>query len=124
MKTTQDTRQATQDTTPTHTPGPWNADKNFMGPDTYGDGNSIPVFPRGGGVAICDVVAVTGEGLSRPDVQARAEANARLIAAAPELLAALMDYTRFQDYESRPFTLAAIHERALSALAKATGGTL
>ena len=37
-------------TTTQHTPGPWNADKNFMGPDTYGDGNSIPVFPRGGGV--------------------------------------------------------------------------
>jgi hypothetical protein len=76
-------------TTTPHTPGPWNADKNFMGPDTYGDGNSIPVFPRGGGVAICDVVAVTGEGLSRPDVQARAEANARLIAAAPQMLEAL-----------------------------------
>ncbi len=74
-----------------HTPGPWNADKNFMGLDTYSDGNSIPVFPRGGGVAICDVVAVTGEGLSRPDVQARAEANARLIASAPELFAALRD---------------------------------
>jgi hypothetical protein len=60
-----------------------------MGPDTYGDGDSIPVFPHGRGVAICDVVAVTGEGLSRPDVQARAEANARLIAAAPQMLEAL-----------------------------------
>ena len=72
-----------------HTPGPWAADKNWLGPDTYGDGNSIPVFPHGGGVAICDVVTVTGEGLSRPDVQAKGEANARLIASAPELLSAL-----------------------------------
>jgi hypothetical protein len=82
-----------------HTPGPWNADKNFMGPDTYSDGNSIPVFPRGGGVAICDVVAVTGEGLSRPDVQARAEANARLIAAAPDLLAVLEAVAVWTDAE-------------------------
>jgi hypothetical protein len=123
MKTTQDTRQATQDTTPTHTPGPWNADKNFMGPDTYGDGNSIPVFPRGGGVAICDVVAVTGEGLSRPDVQARAEANARLIAAAPELLEAL---EKAADWLSRSIRIDDREqaEDARAAIAKATGGTL
>lgn len=72
-----------------HTSGPWIADKNWLGIDTYGDGNSIPVFPQGGGVAICDVVTVTGEGLSRPDVQARGEANAKLIAAAPDMFDAL-----------------------------------
>lgn len=74
-----------------HTPGPWQSAKDFLGPDTYGDGNAIPIFPENGGVAICEVVAVNGDGLSRPHVQAMAEANARLTAAAPELLEALRE---------------------------------
>jgi len=106
--------------THTHTPGPWNADKNFMGPDTYGDGNSIPVFPRGGGVAICDVVAVTGEGLSMPDVQARAEANARLISAAPDLLEALQMLLQQEPREADSYDRA-MWENARAAIAKATG---
>ena len=68
-----------------HDPGPWAVKKDWIGPESYGDGDSIPVFPVNGGVAICDVVAVNGVGLNRPDIQEKAEANARLIAIAPEL---------------------------------------
>jgi len=62
-----------------HTPTPWQVAKDFLGPGTYGDGDGIPIFPVNGGVAICDVVARNGQGLSRPDVQAMADANAELI---------------------------------------------
>lgn len=70
-----------------HTPGPWKADPNFMGPDTYSDGDAIAVFPANGGVCVCEVIARNGQGISRPNIQAQAEANAQLIARAPELLA-------------------------------------
>lgn len=70
-----------------HTPGPWKSAPDFMGPDTYSEGDAIAVFPANGGVCICEVVARNGQGISRPDIQAQAEANARLIASAPELLA-------------------------------------
>ena len=92
-----------------HTSGPWNFVRDGFRITLGNEKTSNTTTPHDYMVA------------EIPDNSFQAEANARLIAAAPELLAALMDYTRFQDYESRPFTLAAIHERARSALAKATG---
>jgi len=67
-----------------HTPGPWKVDTQERS-----DGDAIAVFPSIGGVCICEVVARSGEGRSNPIIQETAEANARLIAAAPELLEAL-----------------------------------
>ena len=67
-----------------HTPGPWKVDTQERS-----DGDAIAVFPSIGGVCICEVVARSGEGRSNPIIQETAEANAALIASAPELLEAL-----------------------------------
>jgi hypothetical protein len=50
------------------------------------------------------------------------EANAALIAAAPELLAALVALEQFTDHESRPFASVKLYAAARVAIAKATGG--
>ena len=57
-----------------------------------------------------------------PDNSFQAEANARLIAAAPELLAALIALEQFNDHESRPFASVKLYAAARAAIAKATGG--
>ncbi len=74
-----------------HTPTPWKVDKNWMGPESYGDGDGIPIFPTSGGVAICDIVARNAHGLSRPDIQQQAEANAALIVKAVNSYEAMLE---------------------------------
>jgi hypothetical protein len=64
-----------------HTPGPWFVDK---APSTLG-GNGFSVHGHGGAAMIC--TAFPGGSTDR--IESVAEANARLIAAAPDLLDAL-----------------------------------
>ncbi len=66
-----------------HTPGPW---------EQWGEGKEIGIGPAAGGVAVCDVTTTTGEGFYRPHSAAQGEANARLIAAAPDLLAFVREF--------------------------------
>lgn len=69
----------------THTPGPWFADK-------LQDRNAYNIFPAGASHALLTVAAPAFDG-AHPYGQA-AEANARLIAAAPALLAALQNLVK------------------------------
>ena len=70
----------------THTPGPWRAGGGGFG-GTSGQGISICSDSGGGGFAITKFIAsMYGNGDT-----ANREADARLIAAAPDLLAALID---------------------------------
>lgn len=99
-----------------HTPGPW-AVEDPMGPNEYAivqDGLQPYEWQF---IAVVEV-GIPSEGLM-PRQEARA--NARLIAAAPEMLVALQDLTRDDD----PFDdfLEAL-ARARSVIAKATGGAV
>jgi hypothetical protein len=84
-----------------HTPGPWVIGKRD---------HDVVMVDTASGTAICDVY---GESDDRP-------ANARLIAAAPDLLAALEDIAR-GDY-SDPLCMKTPEQRAREAIAKAKGG--
>jgi hypothetical protein len=85
-----------------HTPGPW----NISGTDTR---TGAPAMVSGkGDAAICDLYR------RNPDN----EANARLIAAAPELLAAL---ERLMASQLGAIPPNVVHE-VVTAIAKATGG--
>lgn len=99
-----------------HTPGPWHMD-----PEEITSGFRIvpKIGDRGLAVAIQRdaAPAIPGSGIDR----ATAEANARLIAAAPELLEALEEMVKageFEDWDGRCDCIAV----ARAAIAKATGG--
>jgi hypothetical protein len=86
-----------------HTPGPW-AHENYQG--------VIHVFVdnQGGTPSVCKLIG--------PDK----EANARLIAAAPDLLEALSDVVKFWDSIVPTDCVNDMHIKARAAIAKATGG--
>ena len=89
-----------------HTPGPWRAVRNEV---------------HVGNKRICANVSA-GESLSLKESMDRAHANARLIAAAPELLEAAK-YAISRDADSYSFTKLGIdaEEVLLAAIAKAEG---
>lgn len=91
-----------------YTPGPWMAD----GPDYFGD---YTIHPEGRALAIAAVVNGAINGLSGHG--AEHEANARLIAAAPELLTSL----EFAVKLLAPFGETAQVEHMRSVIAKARG---
>lgn len=67
-----------------HTPGPWKVHTNYTVPHgSYNMGRDVGPNQR----AVCTVIGA----FEHPTPGEEAEANARLIAAAPELLAALQD---------------------------------
>ena len=66
----------------THTPGPWEIWGNLGEMD-------LAVGPVAGGVAVAQIVTVNGIGIMDGETAQLGAANARLIAAAPALLAAL-----------------------------------
>lgn len=71
-----------QKTAPAHTPGPWTFSTKDYG--QRNNGRWFDILPGDGGLAFTAVV--------QPSIPTEeAEANARLIAAAPELLTALKD---------------------------------
>ena len=93
-----------------HTPGPWVWRKNYRGLDGPG------------GAVILDYASY--EGMWVPDYAGDwAEANARLIAAAPELLAAVEDALAIFEFGPDDQTVPAPKwvARARTAIAKATG---
>ncbi len=95
-------------TQPNHTPGPWEMIKEI--------GND-------GGLS-CKIVSGNKAVIAlAKHADGNKEANARLIAAAPELLEALIDLLDDSDeYDKRPIGIVAAKARA--AIAKATGKTL
>lgn len=68
-----------------HTSGPWSI-WNFSD-----DPRHVAVGPDAGGLAVADVVACNAHGCYTVETESRGQANARLIAAAPELLTCLLD---------------------------------
>lgn len=103
-----------------HTPGPWVADPN-----------SGYVFAEDGQMMVCQIrgwgrLTGTGGGRGLPDSEAFAiqTANNHLIAAAPDLLAALTEMVAtYGDFDTgKPFAFPEDHEinRARAAIARAT----
>jgi hypothetical protein len=92
----------------THTPGPWKIDGRGYRPDTKNGGEFVPIHAERGGW-IADV--------REPD------ANARLIAATPDLLAALKLALRWIDPDASPVPLSnrEVCNRIRAAIAKAEG---
>jgi hypothetical protein len=95
-----------------HTSGPWTYQYS---PYPYRDGDEIPAFEvHGDEVKVCD----TNE--TRPTEEQ--EANARLIAAAPEMLGALEDLLAHAEYFCPQDLGLKVYEQARLAIAKAKGG--
>lgn len=95
-----------------HTPGPWTMHPRFD------DGAEVRALAP---VAWCGVASTHGASGNQSIDAAEARANARLIAAAPDLLAALEDIAR-GDY-SDPLCMRTPEQRAREAIAKAKGVT-
>ena len=95
-----------------HTPGPWKVDPNFWG----------DIETAKGELQICTVDADgdVGHNFACPEI-AEAEANARLIAASPDLLEALERLVdRVTDLGANGFSQEVANGKA--AIAKAKGG--
>lgn len=89
-----------------HTPGPWNVDEYTSGTSMFGFSPACAVMCRDNNKVICEIPDYTMGQFDRED--------ARLIAAAPELLEALK---RLDQYGHTQATW----DFALRAIAKATG---
>ena len=94
-----------------HTQGPWET-----GQDSGSDNQAVG--PVAGGVAVCQIVTTDGQGLTHRGTLKTAAANAALIAAAPELLAALRNLVKrnlIKDTDDDHY------DEVLDAIAKAGG---
>lgn len=91
-----------------HTPGPWDDASN------YPESHSVRIFSK------CHYIATVG---NSDDTKEQTEANARLIAAAPDLLVDLESCVAFllQPSEARPLARHAAIQKALVDIAKAKG---
>ena len=94
-----------------HTPGPWTADLTLR--------RGVYFRVHGDGIAVADITREYAE-----EDREMIDANARLIAAAPELLATCVECARVLGEYTGPSMngMNAAFENALSAIAKATGG--
>jgi hypothetical protein len=95
-----------------HTPGPWE-----VVPEDRAESRWIIGDEEGGSIASCEPA---GPWIT----SAQADANARLIAAAPDLLAVLRDMLLWADtpqQEASPSWIIGACERARAAIAKAGG---
>lgn len=100
-----------------HTPGPWNAVVSRTG--------ILRVVDDQNGVNMRDICEVTRnfDGRNNNARQAEAKANARLIAAAPELLQALREIVAVPNrYDVCPRIASEMYEIARAAIAKAERG--
>ena len=70
-----------------HTPGPWVAHRYWVSDDTHYHGVMARASDDGREVRVCSCLPISDDG----QVGGESNCNARLIAAAPELLAALID---------------------------------
>lgn len=108
-----------------HTPGPWKKAERLNGPWWHISAESSGLGPGQGRQA---VACVHGE--SKRGAKALAEmfeANARLIAAAPDLLEALQDVDALWMHHSVAHSdgkISPLHEKVIAAIAKATGEQL
>jgi len=92
-----------------HTPGPWTITRK----------HTPPIFDRG-----CIAIGPDIAAIQVPELDTASEANARLIASSPELLAALQILMGlFRPGIAKPDEVAK-WDKARSAIAKATGGSL
>lgn len=122
--------------TPNHTPGPWHVEKRYSG--TMRDGKLVRYFavahtsPTRDCFVALDVAPAElmngATGVTSPNLEG--EANARLIAAAPDLLEALEKIATQADLTARTFPNAPrrgdwlrVGEIARKAIAKAEGRT-
>ena len=100
-----------------HTPGPWGAIKL----------NSAPLgawaVNAPGYCGKAPLVCALEHSKSGPILHAESEANARLIAAAPDLLATLQELRESANYWSEYDVPLGIVDRIKAAIAKATGDT-
>ena len=108
-------------TAPKHTPGPWSSDRMILGSSKDRRTGFVVNGPEADPlpVRICDLRC------SPESPFAMTEANARLIAAAPELLEALkLALPVLQDHQNlyRSVNAAAAFTQARAAIAKATEG--
>ena len=95
-----------------HTPGPWFAKREGFS-TVYIEGRIRP--------GVLQEIAACGPTEAGPETQ---EANARLIAAAPELLLALQSLMNlFEQHEQAAHTTSPVGDYARAAIAKATGAT-
>jgi len=105
-----------------HTPGPWTMHPRFDDLTLKNDGAEVRALLAP--VAWCSVASTHGASGSQSIDAAEARANARLIAAAPDLLEALEKlYRAVSDVTSSVEDLGYGEELARAAIAKAKGDT-
>lgn len=107
-----------------HTPGPWTAEKWGHKSDTYGTGWSIrPYNHKTGEMTGFQLAVVDGDDYPLAQTNAMggtSEANARLIAAAPEMLRALEEIrSETQDWFNDEYTSTADYADAVGTIVKA-----
>lgn len=101
-----------------HTPGPWSFSQFYEGSSEIRPSKDSGLTVKGWSYGFRPIAKVLTLD-KRLIVEGRAEANARLIAAAPELLTALREI----EYFAPPSSLSSIKAIAATAIAKATGST-
>lgn len=102
----------------THTPRPWQV---VLQPSkTWVGMRSVHVCAAGDPAKVMSVAHIGCISGTNPDE----EANARLIAAAPEMLEALIQALRFLDIDGAPVAASLAADQARAAIARATGGGL
>jgi len=98
----------------THTPAPWQVWKF--------DEQSVAVGPVAGGLAVAQIVTTNAHGIPTAQTEQTGQANAHLVAAAPDLFAALDDLLSYlEGYDHDYPEAAGYFDRARTALAKAEG---
>lgn len=96
-----------------HTPGPWNCEQ---------PGNTLPlsgIVRDKNNNPVCDCTYIENRIVKN---RAEEDANARLIAAAPELLEALKEATALLDEHEPQWYLKGHYNRFTKAISKAEGG--
>ena len=109
-----------------HTPGPWTAQRSGRNERMLGKKNWNPDDPHQCALAVyarskvCTLADEYGTDAEERAMRAEQEANAHLIAAAPDLLAALREYLERHEASCEPSGLPE-YEQARAAIAKAEG---
>jgi len=101
----------------THTPGPWTCHSGMV----WKDGPNV--FPKGSGEDGIPIAMMCREP-NNGTLPVERDANASLIAAAPELLEALNDLVQAHDVRMGPSAVKLRIDRARDAIAKVEGKVL
>jgi hypothetical protein len=100
-----------------HTPGPWSDEHLSQHERSTIIGGRLRLIKTDG-----VIVAFLPQWLDTPEETSEARANARLIAAAPDLLAVCQELEESVEYWSEYDVPLGIADRIRAAIAKATGG--